>query len=229
MKLKWGALAVDGRGKIGGQVAARNRSGAYLRNKVTPNNPSTMRQSLARTVLSTLSSAWKSLEEVERDAWNAAVDSWEKTNVFGDTVKPTGKNLFTQLNIVRKFFNEGQLDTPPEKGSVPDVSNVEADYVEGSTNEFSVSWDTDATSGEGVIWATEPMSPGVSYAKRKFRRLVNIPDISVGNIDILSEYEDRFGAAAVGQAVFVRVQPALKETGQVGRGIDKKDIKREQP
>ena len=30
MKMKWGALVVDGRGKIGGQVASKNRAGAYL-------------------------------------------------------------------------------------------------------------------------------------------------------------------------------------------------------
>jgi len=28
MKIKWGALVTDGRGKIGGQVASKNRSSA---------------------------------------------------------------------------------------------------------------------------------------------------------------------------------------------------------
>jgi len=41
MKMKFGAIVVDGRGKIGGHVASKNRGGAYLRTKVTPSNPQT--------------------------------------------------------------------------------------------------------------------------------------------------------------------------------------------
>ena len=40
--MKFGALVVDGRNKIGGQVASKNRAGAYLRNKVTPSKKRTI-------------------------------------------------------------------------------------------------------------------------------------------------------------------------------------------
>lgn len=218
MKLKWGALAVDGRGKIGGQVAARNRSGAYLRNKVTPNNPNTGFQQSARTALAGLSSAWKNLTEAQRDAWNAAVGSWENTNVFGDNVIPTGKNLFTQLNIVRRNLGGGLLNTPPEKGSLPQISEVEVEYDVGAGNTMTVGWTHISGDGEGIIMATAPVSAGVSYVERKYRRLSNIADISTESANIKSDYEDRFGAATEGQKVFVKVVPALEATGQKGTG-----------
>ena len=50
MKIKWGALVVDGRGKLGGHVAAQNRGGSYLRTKVTPSNPQTTFQTGVRSM-----------------------------------------------------------------------------------------------------------------------------------------------------------------------------------
>ena len=98
MKAKFGAIVVDGRGKIGGHVASKNRSGSYFRTKVTPVNPQSARQSAVRATLSSFSASWRGLNQNRRDAWNSAVGSFTKTNVFGDTVTPTGKNLYTALN-----------------------------------------------------------------------------------------------------------------------------------
>src|SRR6056297_1294291 len=98
MKMKFGALVTDGRGKIGGQVASKNRYGSYLRTKVTPSNPQTASQLNVRSVLAALSSGWRDLTQAQRDGWNAAVLDFQKTNVFGDTITPTGKNLYTRLN-----------------------------------------------------------------------------------------------------------------------------------
>ena len=73
MKILWGALVVDGRRKIGGQVASKNRGGAYMRNKVTPVNPQTAAQTAIRNRLAGLSQAWRALTAAQRAAWNGAV------------------------------------------------------------------------------------------------------------------------------------------------------------
>jgi hypothetical protein len=86
MKMKFGAFVVAGSGKIGGHVASRNRSGAFLRTKVTPTNPQTGAQNAVRSLLASLSSAWRSLTGAQRAAWNGAVSAFPRTNVFGDIV-----------------------------------------------------------------------------------------------------------------------------------------------
>src|SRR3972149_5825724 len=83
MKIKFGSILTDGRGKLGGQVYARNRSGAYVRNKVTPNNPQSGFQSTARARLAGFSEGWRGLTQAQRDAWNAAGPDFPKTNQFG--------------------------------------------------------------------------------------------------------------------------------------------------
>ena len=76
-KIKFGMMMTDARGKLGGQVFSKNRSGAYVRTKVTPVNPRTAAQPLSRSILGTLSASWSGLTEVQRRSWNAAVDDWQ--------------------------------------------------------------------------------------------------------------------------------------------------------
>ena len=83
MKLKFGALVVDGSGKIGGQVVSSNRGGKYLRTKVTPSNPSTVAQQNARALLSSLSTQWADLTEAQRLSFNSAVSNFATTDIFG--------------------------------------------------------------------------------------------------------------------------------------------------
>lgn len=69
MKLNWSGFgAVDGRGKIGGHVASKNRSGAYARIKVTPVNPQTTFQQVARNLLTSLSQGWRALTQAQHDS-----------------------------------------------------------------------------------------------------------------------------------------------------------------
>src|SRR5690606_18792227 len=98
MKMKWGALVVDGRNKIGGQVASKNRGGSYLRTKVTPANPQTVAQSIVRSIFTVLSQAWRTLTQAQRNAWNAAVTDWQRTDIFGDIKSPSGFTLYMRLN-----------------------------------------------------------------------------------------------------------------------------------
>ena len=79
MKLKFGAIVTDGRGKIGGHVMSKNRGGAYMRTKVTPSNPRSTAQTTVRSHLTTLSQGWRGLSATAIAAWNSAVSSFTKS------------------------------------------------------------------------------------------------------------------------------------------------------
>lgn len=68
-KIKFGALLVDMRGKQGGTVYSRNKSGAYSKNKVTPINPKTSFQQAQRNALSARAQAWRGLNPDARRSW----------------------------------------------------------------------------------------------------------------------------------------------------------------
>lgn len=219
MKIKWGMMMTDGRGKLGGQVASKNRAGAYVRTKVTPSNPQTASQGVVRSILSVLSKRWSGeLTEAQRSAWveASASGAWDKSDVFGDSRKPSGFNLFVGMNSIQYAVGAAQLTSPPPKvkfligtslsftadagnpGVVNAVYNVEAgDYTPGTRIQ---------------IQATAPVSAGKSYVKNLFRD-ISYESISSANgtMDLSTVYEYKFGSLAgnEGKKIFIRVRQVV--------------------
>lgn len=217
MKIKWGALVVDGRGKIGGHVASKNREGAYLRTKVSPVNPQTTYQQTARSLLANFSQGWRGLTQSQRDAWNAAVDSWKSTNVFADIVTPTGKNLYTKLNVNLSNIGKATINTPPlpvevVEPVIAEVTAADGDLTVGVTTESIV------TGQAMLVFATEPVSPGKDFVKNLYRMLGVVTFTDETPVSINTQYTARFGAIPAGQKVCVKLVPVVDTTGQKGVG-----------
>lgn len=217
-KIKFGMFMTDARGKVGGQVFSKNRSGAYVRTKVTPVNPRTMFQQANRAILGGLSSSWSGLTEAQRNLWNSVVEDWQKTNVFGDLAKPTGKNLFTGLNSVRlsMFPSLQVLETPPHKGKVPVVSAIEG-VIDIAGEKFEIEPRGSFVQGTKFqVRATAPVSAGTSYVKNRLRVIDEAFDLQSNNmLEIFEFYVSRFGTPAVGDKIFFEVSVVL-QTGQLG-------------
>lgn len=216
MKIKFGSIVTDGRGKLGGQVYARNRSGAYVRNKVTPNNPQTLYQSLQRAVLATFSEAWRGLTQQQREAWNAAGESFPTTNQFGDQVIPTGKNLFTRLNNNLTDISQSTLTNPPLPAPIVEPEDLELSVAAG-TPAMALDFNGDSAMGYKVF-ATPPLSPGVGFFKNKFKMIATLSQPPAGTLDLLDDYQTRFGAFQEGQKIAVKIVPVVVATGQKGVG-----------
>lgn len=215
MKIKWGALVVDGRGKLGGHVASKNRSGAYLRTKVSPDNPQSENQMLRRSELAQLSSGWSQLTEEQRAAWNAAVDNFKRDNVFGDSVKPTGKNLYTGLNLNLLQINKGIITTPPDPQEIEGIGDFSGtiDLDDG----LEIATDASAVN-ELKIYATGSLSKGTSFVKNRLRFIGVIASGDTGPFKINQMYTDRFGTPTAGQKIGIKVVPVSEISGQAGPG-----------
>lgn len=212
MKAKWGALMVDGRGKIGGHVASKNRGGAYLRTKVTPSNPNSSAQSKARSILSSLSQQWRTLTDTERLAWNEAVKDWATTDIFGDAKNPSGLNLFVKVNSNISNVEGDLLTTPPEKMEVPS-SNLASISYDVSSGILSVNIDGLLADGvQTIVRATPPMSQGVTFVKNQLR-VIGVGAPVLGVIDLTGNYATKYGAITAGANVYASIQ-YVTESGQ---------------
>lgn len=215
MKIKWGALVVDGRGKIGGHVSSKNRAGSYLRTKVVPVNPQTASQSLVRSFVSTLSRAWAGLAEAERGAWNAAVEAWKRTDVFGDLKSPSGFNLYMRLNLNLLGIGESALDTPPAPADTPNLESITLSGVAGTSLSLAYVDGTVTAAQEVIVEATAGMSAGKTYAKNAFRKIASFAGGTVSPFVATSAYTTKFGSVpAAGNKVFFRVKTITIATGQ---------------
>jgi hypothetical protein len=217
MILKFGAIVTDGRGKIGGHVATKNRSGAILRTKVTPTNGQTSFQQGVRNLFTQLSQAWKSLTQSQRDTWNAGVTAYASTNIFGDLVNPSGANLFQKLNNSLVRIGETILDSCPAPVEVPNTSllTITETAVTGALN-LVLSNSVPAASSL-LVFATAPMSQGKNFVKSEFRLIETLDAATATPVAINDAYVTKFGAKPViGQKVFFKVVPVSALTGQQG-------------
>ena len=212
MKLKFGAIVTDGRGKIGGHVASKNRAGAYLRTKVTPTNPNTVAQMQARSVLSSLSQQWSTLSESQRLGWNEAVKEWGTTDIFGDIKKPSGINLFVKLNSNLISVGMPQVLDVPAKTEVPAVVVVNGNYSV-STGALHIYFDSGlADTKTALVRATPKLSAGVSFVKSQFRVIGHV-NVQFDDVALTGAYSSKFGAVSAGDNVYASVQLVF-ENGQ---------------
>ncbi len=206
MKIKWGAMVVAGSGKIGGQVAARNAAGSYLRNKVTPVNPRTTSQVEARARLASNAKLWVGLPEVFRLDWNAAAKNFSSKNVFGDNIRLSGINVFSRLNNNLALIGKSFIPQPPAAEGLASPSSVMiASTVTGSILTVTAGEDVPA-GNQMVIRMTPPQSAGKNFVQSEFRVLTTADAGTTGAIDVSSDYVQKFGALPkLGQKVFAEV------------------------
>lgn len=204
-KIKFGMMMTDARGKLGGQVFSKNRSGAYVRTKVTPVNPRTAAQQLSRSILGTLSASWSGLTEVQRRSWNAAVDDWQRTDIFGDLRKPTGKNLFTSLNKELLQSKQSQVLLPPDKVVIPDIIINQAVYDKDKTT-FAIQTAGDSTGFTFQVWATPTMTQGTTFIDDKLRVLDYTVGSNGASLEVKQAYDEKFGIPEDGANLWVQIK-----------------------
>jgi hypothetical protein len=220
MKTKFGAIIVDGRGKIGGHVASKNRAGSYLRTKVTPVNGRTAAQVLSRTRLATLATAWSGLSDAGRLAWNNAVDLWKRTDVFGDLKSPSGFNLYQKLNNNLAQIGVAPMSVPPLPAGITNWTTFS--FVPDNTGTMVLTFAaTPIPAGFAVLVdGTAPCSPGLTNANARFRRVTSLAAAVATGQDIQAAYVTKFGSIApVGNRIFLRATMINIVTGQKGQPV----------
>lgn len=202
MKIKWGALVVDGRGKLGGHVAAQNRGGSYLRTKVTPSNPQTTFQTAIRQLFGSISIGWGGLTPSAIKAWNAAVDEWKSTNIFGDLKQPSGKALYQRLNMQAIVANFSAIPLPPAKAEIP-FSNVSAIAFDISDASITATGLYSGTDAAVIMFSSGPVTSGTTFVKNLMRVVSVTNGGAYSPTTAYSQYVGRFGIPVAGQKVFI--------------------------
>ena len=216
-RIKFGMMMTDARGKLGGHVFTKAKSGATIRTKVTPLNPKTSAQSEARSALGANSQAWRTLTEVQRLAWNSAAQEVSKTNAFGDTYFPSGKNYFTAVNNNLRNVGVPPVSDPPALVEMPGLIAVEVDFdLLAEQLDISPAWFGNDANNVLVCNATSGQSAGRYNFSGKYRKfngysLAGLPQNTV----IYDDYVSKFGVPSAGQKVSFEFYLVNELTGQV--------------
>ena len=208
MKVKFGAIVVDGSGKLGGHVFSKNRSGNYMRTKVTPTNPSTIAQTGARALFGAISAGWSALTLPFILGWNEAVVEWQKTNIFGDLKSPSGKALYQRLN------NQAQSAGWPEVIQVPAKEDFPVAIITNAR--IAVGAETIALSGlvsdakvRVMEFATPVLSRGTKFVKNRLRLIETQLTSTSSEGDSYISYVAKYGAPSVGDNIYFGLKYVL--------------------
>lgn len=226
MKIKFGMMMTDGRGKLGGQVASKNRAGAYVRTKTSPVNPQSIAQSQVRSSFAAVSALWRGLTDQNRASWNEAVNNWQRTDVFGDLKTPSGFNLFMRLcTPLQNAFNDVIISlyapTPVEMPALSEVTATYATATSALSLATTVANTLDLEEYVYNVYATAPQSAGKSFVKNDFR-LLGWVEADAATRDITTLYNAKFGSLPLDSNVQIRVQALSRATGQLGVPFDVK-------
>ncbi len=220
MKAKFGAIVVDGRGKAGGHVFSKNRGGSYMRTKVTPSNPQSSAQASVRSRLTEFAQKFRSLTALQIAGWNAAVDSFKSTDIFGDIKNPSGINLYVRLNTNLGLVAASSIDDAPLPSEVPALTTLTATATAG-TPTLSVVFAPSPVPADTslVIKASKQLSPGVSNVKGKTTVVAVKAAASTTPANILSAYVAKYGTLVAGQKIALEAYQVNEITGQKGQSL----------
>lgn len=193
MKIKWGALVVDGRNKIGGQVASKNKAGAYMKNKVTPTNPSTSAQSNVRSNLTLVSRGWAGLTPAQRSAWNGYAEQYPYVDIFGDSKYLTGFAYFVKCNLLLLNAGSAQVTSPPATQEVTDISFVFDALENPATMDLAASVASMPANHKVIVLASAGLSMGRVPSKSDLRQILVASTITTSIISCGSDYGSKFG------------------------------------
>lgn len=211
-KIKFGAIVTDIRGSIDSVTYSRSRYGAYARKKVTPVNPATSAQSLARSAFGAASSLFRSLGAAVVDAWNAIAPEYQRSNIFGDNLPLSGSTLFTKLKTQLLAVGISTDPSPISPVTVPEIGAVSF-LADVSDNNLELDSLPACNANQVIaIYATAPFSAGRSFvARSQYRFIQAIPaSTTAGAADILANYTAVFGNPLVSANVGLKMRAMCK-------------------
>lgn len=221
-KIKFGAIVTDIRGSIDSVTYSRSRYGAYARKKVTPVNPATSAQTIARSAFGAASSLFRSLGAEVVDAWNQIAPDYSRSNIFGDNLPLSGSTLFTKLKTQLLAIGVTADPSPIAPVTVPEVAADE--FVADISAQTLETTDLSATDANQriAVYATAPVSGGKSFFARSQFRLIKVKTESqaAGAFAMTGEYEAVYGSAIAnstpGQKIGIMLKYVDIRNGQSG-------------
>lgn len=216
--LKLGAMVADIRGSVGGATFARNRGGAYVRNRTVPLNPSSVRQTQVRAAFGDFSQRWATLlTQAQRDAWDLYAENVPIPNSLGEPRNVGGLPMFQRGNTLLFDTGASPVDDGPTVFTLGptitpalelDVANQELDVTDLGT------YDLANGPVNLLVQQGTPQNDGVNFFKGPFRKIGEINAVETSGEPPYGPFNLAFPVVA-GQAVWFRTA-TVSNDGRVG-------------
>jgi hypothetical protein len=219
-KIQWGALVVDGSGKLGGHVFTRNRQGSAMRTRSIPINRRSTTQITQRSEFTTLSQNWRNLTNPQRTAWNNAAQDFTKSTSLAKKYHSTGKNYYFTVNANILLTGGTVITSPPVETSPAGILTVVIATATAAALSVTYTPTPVATANAYLIEATRGISPGIGSPGKTFRKITVLSAAAASPYDAFSKYVIVFGTPIVGKNIWVRITPIETVSGIRGLPVE---------
>lgn len=212
-------------GSYQGITSSRNRFGQYVRTRATPVQPRTPKATALRAQLTTASSAWRSLSDAQRTAWNDYAAQIGYTDSLGQGYNPTGAALYVGSSITAQSGGSQSVAPAELPNYVLTISDVT--YTDATPGPEAMEVQLGITSADNymLVETSGPVSPGITSAAavRRWRTLPVTAEntqavqyaMSANPVDIIAEYRFLYPSPVPGQVIWLRFKEIFYATNGV--------------
>lgn len=206
-------LDVPQSGSVAGVTASRNRFGQYRRTRAIPVQPRSPKQTYVRGQLTIGSSAWRTLSDPSRTAWNDYAAQITRSDGLGSGYSPTGASLYAATAILAPGLT---VNDPPNVLPTYVLGVLLVSYTDPTPGPeaLDVTLDTTSPDNQVLIETSGPVSPGITSAAA-VRRWRSLPDsaanlaanrfsMAATPLSILTEYKRLYPSPVPGQSIWFR-------------------------
>lgn len=111
-RIKYGSIATEIRGSIGGQTFQGNAYGFTIKNKPNMARLQSQSQNEVHRMVTFITQYWEQITQAQRDAWNAWAISHPVTSKHNPLANLSGYAYFLKYNMIRCQDTVSPLDEP---------------------------------------------------------------------------------------------------------------------
>jgi hypothetical protein len=214
-----GAIVSEIRNKIAATVFTRNASGAAIRNRITPINRRSNLQSSRRQRLGALASGWRDLSQNQRDSFNAAAANFPRQDNLGQTIIPTGEQLYIELNANLLLIGQSQITSAPAPVAFDAIAATGLTAEDDDT--LSLAFTPTVPAGFTlVVRGTRQVSPGKNFfGKSDYRFVQTIAAAATSPQSVSAAYVALFGSLVLGQKLSLEIFLIHNASGIAGQKV----------
>ncbi len=216
-KILFGVAVTAARGSVASAVFTKSRYGPGIRASATPIDRNTPPQRAIRAQAGALAKAWSQvLTQTQRNGWNALAALNARTDVFAQTYYLTGFLLYVAANQGLAQIGLPVIDDAPAlwTAGAPTALTI-TQNTGGAIFSVAVTNNPGATDVP-VVYASPQLSPGITVAKTKLKKLLHFPAATAGPYDIQLAYVAKFGSVLSNRLIIVQVKYVDNLSGRIG-------------